>query len=183
MSYDDPEQMNPLIFRYIEGLQWVMHYYYSGVCSWGWFYDYHYAPRISGVPIPRSCLTTAFSFTKDFVGVDKMTFHFELGKPFRPFEQLMGVLPEASKELVPAPYRVSMPYLYRGVMLYPSSQPLMYDVDSPILDFYPENFSQDMNGKKQEWEAVVKIPFIDEKRLLQAMARMLCYFALILTCR
>ncbi|KAI6855584.1 hypothetical protein KC334_g22350, partial [Hortaea werneckii] len=27
-----------------------------------------------------------------------------------------------------------------------------------------------MNGKKQEWEAVVKIPFIDEKRLLGAMA-------------
>jgi 5'-3' exonuclease len=49
ISYDDPDQMTPLIFRYIEGMQWVMHYYYSGVCSWGWFYDYHYAPRISGV--------------------------------------------------------------------------------------------------------------------------------------
>lgn len=53
----------------------------------------------------------------------------------------------------------------------------MYNVDSPILDFYPTNFEQDMNGKKQEWEAVVKIPFIDEKRLLQAMARMLRYVA------
>jgi 5'-3' exonuclease len=46
----------------------------------------------------------------------------------------------------------------------------MYDVDSPILDFYPKDFEQDLNGKKQEWEAVVKIPFIDENRLLQAMA-------------
>lgn len=36
-----------------------------------------------------------------------MTFNFELGKPFRPFEQLMGVLPEASKELIPMAYRVS----------------------------------------------------------------------------
>lgn len=53
----------------------------------------------------------------------------------------------------------------------------MYDVDSPILDFYPEDFEQDMNGKKQEWEAVVKIPFMDEKRLLQAMARKLCRVA------
>jgi 5'-3' exoribonuclease 1 len=50
----------------------------------------------------------------------------------------------------------------------------MYSVDSPILDFYPEDFEQDMNGKKQEWEAVVKIPFIDEKRLLRAMACTLC---------
>lgn len=46
----------------------------------------------------------------------------------------------------------------------------MYNVDSPILDFYPSEFEQDMNGKKQEWEAVVKIPFIEEERLLKAMA-------------
>lgn len=46
----------------------------------------------------------------------------------------------------------------------------MYDVNSPILDFYPEEFELDLNGKKQDWEAIVKIPFMDEKRLLKAMA-------------
>ena len=46
----------------------------------------------------------------------------------------------------------------------------MYDVSSSILDFYPTEFEQDLNGKKQDWEAVVKIPFIDEKRLLKAMS-------------
>jgi 5'-3' exoribonuclease 1 len=45
----------------------------------------------------------------------------------------------------------------------------MLDPNSPIIDFYPQEFEQDLNGKRQEWEAVVKIPFIDEKRLLQAM--------------
>ncbi|TRM64823.1 exonuclease II [Schizophyllum amplum] len=137
IDYDDPQELGDLIFRYVEGLQWVMHYYYSGVASWGWFYNYHYAPRMS-----------------DLVGVDKMTFDFDLGRPFRPFEQLMGVLPAASKDHIPSAY-----------------QDLMYDEHSPIIDFYPTEFESDLNGKKQEWEAVVKIPFIDEKRLLSAMGK------------
>ncbi|KAI9509818.1 exonuclease II [Russula earlei] len=135
IRFDDKEEMGKLVYRYVEGLQWVMHYYYSGVASWSWFYNYHYAPRVS-----------------DFKGVSEMTFNFELGRPFMPFEQLMGVMPEASKELLPQAY-----------------QDLMWDPNSPILDFYPQEFDQDLNGKRQDWEAVVKIPFIDEKRLLRAM--------------
>lgn len=35
-----------------------------------------------------------------------MVFEFDLGKPFRPFGQLMGVLPSASKDLIPHAYQV-----------------------------------------------------------------------------
>jgi 5'-3' exoribonuclease 2 len=45
----------------------------------------------------------------------------------------------------------------------------MTDEDSDIIDFYPEDFDLDLNGKKQSWKAVVLLPFIDEKRLLDAM--------------
>ena len=78
--------------------------------------------------------------------------NFQLGQPFRPYQQLMGVLPDRSRSIVPAPYHE-----------------LMTSSSSPIIDFYPRDFELDMNGKKMDWEAVVKIPFIDERRLLSAM--------------
>lgn len=82
-----------------------------------------------------------------------MKFEFKLGQPFLPFQQLMGVLPADSQEHVPEAYR-----------------DLMNDEMSPIYDFYPRKFDLDLNGKKMDWEAVVKIPFIDEARLIKAMA-------------
>jgi Xrn1 helical domain len=36
----------------------------------------------------------------------KMAFKFEFETPFRPFEQLMGVLPFASREYIPMAYQV-----------------------------------------------------------------------------
>ena len=129
-------EMRKLTENYVQGLQWVLFYYYRGVASWPWFYQYHYSPMISDV--------------KKGLGVDM---NFPLGQPFRPFQQLMGVLPDRSKKIVPTVYHE-----------------LMTSPDSPIIDFYPRDFDLDMNGKKMEWEAVVKIPFIDERRLLGAMA-------------
>lgn len=77
---------------------------------------------------------------------------FDMGKPFLPFEQLLAVLPSQSKEHLPEPYRQ-----------------LMIDVNSPVYDYYPVDFETDLNGKKQDWEAVVLVPFIDEVKLLDAM--------------
>jgi 5'-3' exoribonuclease 1 len=129
------EELRKLTENYVQGLQWVLYYYYRGIASWPWFYRYHYSPLIS-----------------DIMKGLNANLDFKLGQPFRPFEQLMGVLPDRSKKIVPEVY-----------------WPLMTDPDSPIIDFYPRDFELDMNGKKMDWEAVVKIPFIDEKRLLDAM--------------
>ncbi|CZT49542.1 probable KEM1-multifunctional nuclease [Rhynchosporium secalis] len=129
-------EMTKLCENYVQGLQWVLHYYYRGVVSWPWYYQYHYSPMISDV----------------IMGL-KADVNFKLGQPFHPYEQLMGVLPDRSKSIVPSVYH-----------------DLMTNHNSPIIDFYPRDFELDMNGKKMEWEAVVKIPFIDEKRLLAAMA-------------
>ncbi|XP_036099818.1 5'-3' exoribonuclease 1 isoform X4 [Molossus molossus] len=120
---------------YIQAIQWILHYYYHGVQSWSWYYPYHYAP-----------------FLSDIRNISTLKIYFELGKPFKPFEQLLAVLPAASKNLLPTCY-----------------QHLMTSEDSPIIEYYPPDFKTDLNGKQQEWEAVVLIPFIDEKRLLEAM--------------
>uniref|UniRef100_A0AAR2LD66 5'-3' exoribonuclease 1 n=1 Tax=Pygocentrus nattereri TaxID=42514 RepID=A0AAR2LD66_PYGNA len=120
---------------YVEGIQWILHYYYHGVQSWSWYYPYHYAPFLSDV--------------RNVAGL-KLTF--DLGKPFMPFEQLLAVLPAASKDLLPRCF-----------------QHLMTSQSSSIIEYYPLDFKTDLNGKQQEWEAVVLIPFIDERRLLAAM--------------
>lgn len=75
---------------------------------------------------------------------------FRRGKPFRPLTQLMSVLPPESSQFLPAPMR-----------------DLMTNPHSPVVDFYPVDFSVDPNGKRNDWEAVVIVPFIDEDRLLK----------------
>jgi 5'-3' exoribonuclease 2 len=94
-------------------------------------------------------------FAADFVGLEDMDPRklFEKGVPFHPYEQLMGVLPAASNHAIPEPFRV-----------------LMEDPESSIYDFYPVDFPIDLNGKKFAWQGVAVLPFIDEKRLLDAMA-------------
>lgn len=50
-------------------------------------------------------------------------------------------------------------------------QGLMIEEDSEIIDFYPEEFHIDMNGKKMLWQGVALLPFIDQTRLLDALAK------------
>lgn len=50
------------------------------------------------------------------------------------------------------------------IVLFCFAQALMINDTSPIVEFYPVEFDTDLNGKLQEWEAVVLIPFIDEVR-------------------
>lgn len=120
---------------YVEGLAWVLLYYYQGCPSWEWYYPYHYAP-----------------FAADFTNLVSMEIVFEKGRVSRPFEQLMSVLPAASRHALPEVFH-----------------PLMTEKESKIIDFYPEEFEVDLNGKKMAWQGVALLPFIDMPRLLAAV--------------
>ncbi|KAI1262337.1 exoribonuclease Dhp1 [Xylariaceae sp. FL1019] len=91
-------------------------------------------------------------FAQDFKDLAKMEIKFEKGRIARPFEQLMSVQPAASRHVLPDAFH-----------------DLMQNEDSPIIDFYPEDFVVDLNGKKMAWQGVALLPFIEMPRLLAAV--------------
>ncbi|XP_051500247.1 5'-3' exoribonuclease 2 [Myxocyprinus asiaticus] len=133
----DDEFRKKVVQSYVEGLCWVLRYYYQGCASWKWYFPFHYAP-----------------FASDFKDLKGMFSEFEKEtKPFKPLEQLMGVFPAASGNFLPATWRA-----------------LMSDPESSIIDFYPDDFAIDLNGKKYAWQGVALLPFVDERRLRAALA-------------
>ncbi|QLG74032.1 hypothetical protein HG535_0F05440 [Zygotorulaspora mrakii] len=97
-----------LVRCYIEGVSWVLAYYYQGCASWDWYYPYHYAP-----------------FASDFFGFSNMEVKFEKGTPFLPYEQLMSVLPAASGH--------TLPEIFRPLMSEPTSEIIdFYPAEFPI---------------------------------------------------
>ncbi|TMW45553.1 hypothetical protein DOY81_009367 [Sarcophaga bullata] len=131
-----------LDFRYSVALQYV-----RGLC---WVLKYYY----------QGCASWNWyfpyhyaPFASDFVNIAGLSTQFENGsKPFNPLEQLMGVFPAASSSHVPEPWAK-----------------LMHDPHSDIIDFYPEDFKIDLNGKKFAWQGVALLPFVDENRLFKAL--------------
>ena len=88
-------------------------------------------------------------FISDIKSLKKTYVKFDMAKPLLPLQHLVAVLPPANSHLLPV-----------------CLQFLLTDPKSSIIDFYPENFETDLNGKTNDWEAIVLIPFIDEEKLV-----------------
>jgi 5'-3' exoribonuclease 1 len=74
---------------YLEGVQWVLGYYLSGVPHWKWAYPYNYAPFLSDL-------------AKYAAGLHRPSYvKWRDNAPFPPLLQLMCVLPRHSSDLLP----------------------------------------------------------------------------------
>ncbi|KAJ8673539.1 hypothetical protein QAD02_004801 [Eretmocerus hayati] len=88
----------------------------------------------------------------DIREITDVKFDFRLSEPFLPLQHLLAVLPAQNNHLLPK-----------------SLRSLVTSPKSPIIDWYPETFEVDLNGKSNDWEAIVLIPFIEEEKLIKAM--------------
>jgi len=85
-SFGEDYNISEICNKYVEGMQWVISYYTSGVTNWKWLYNYHYAP-------PASVLA---KYILDFVNPI-----YPITTPSTTFQQLLCVLPPKSSKLLP----------------------------------------------------------------------------------
>jgi len=74
--------------EYLEGMQWVLSYYTTGVPNWKWYYAHHYSP-------PASILSKYIDTFKFVTYPNTIS--------ATPFQQLLCVLPPKSANLIPQP--------------------------------------------------------------------------------
>ncbi|EUD65528.1 hypothetical protein C922_04034 [Plasmodium inui San Antonio 1] len=78
----------------------------------------------------------------DLLSFEKSDFFFEKGKPYSAYTHLISVLPQKDNNLLPEAYKN------------------IYSEDE-VKSFFPENVRIDPNGKKETWEYIVHLPFIN----------------------
>nr|QBK87572.1 MAG: XRN 5'-3' exonuclease [Marseillevirus LCMAC201] len=125
--------------QYIQGLEWVHFYYHSRPKNWQWFFPYHYTPLVMDIV---DYLTNASSGSRLTRVSNKYL------EPILPFQQLLCVVPPRSKILLPR----FLQYLYKN----------------KLVQYYPEKYLLDLEGKTREWEAIAILPFIQIEDVFSA---------------
>ena len=117
---------------YLEGLYYCIHYYLIDLPSWKWYYPFRVAP------MPSDLL--------QYLNENPLDFHFELGEPYTPIEQLALMLPPQRISMLPKPLRT-----------------LITNETSPLIPYYPIDFKLDkVFGEKFEYAKPLLPVFVDK---------------------
>ncbi|EGR32559.1 hypothetical protein IMG5_077960 [Ichthyophthirius multifiliis] len=132
--------LDNLITKYIEGLQFVLLYYYKGVPSWSWYYPFYYAPMSADISLYIEYKQSILS----------QTIKFDLSQPYQPMKQLMCIIHPENASLLP-----------------PKIAQLLTDqTNSPLrnpIDYYPEEYRIDPYGGVFAHEYIVVLPFMEQE--------------------
>ncbi len=90
INYQNKKQVNQICFEYLKSWMFCLRYYFDQLPSWSWYYSYHASP------LPSDLYQTLLRITDI-----NTKFHFDQGRPFKPYEQLMLILPKENKLLPP----------------------------------------------------------------------------------
>jgi 5'-3' exonuclease len=147
-------KITEMINKYLITLSWVFLYYKEGTkaVNSDWLYPYYYTPLLRDliVVLERNLSDNG---ENDFNGVNSAKAR-EGMINFTALHQMVAVLPRHSVKLLPEELRP------------------LFSVNSPILDMYFEKFDIDMDGKEEEHNGIVIIPFIDKNRIYEAVEQM-----------
>lgn len=129
------------IKHYIEGLIFVLRYYFDEIPSYTWYYQYHYAPFAGDI-----------ADVMDKYNEDKEVF--AKTSPIFPIQQLFCILPPKSKELLPK-----------------AIQKYMSEEDNEIGEMMKTDLVLDSDFKKNDWEYILLTPNIDQGKFMEIFNR------------
>lgn len=87
-KYFNGYNIEDICHEYLDGLQWILTYYTTGVTDWKWIFKHHYGPFAH--ELAKYISTFQFRETVS-------------SNPTKPFQQLLCVLPPKSAGLIPIP--------------------------------------------------------------------------------
>jgi 5'-3' exoribonuclease 2 len=147
---NSPETIKRSCENYIEGLLWVVNYYYNLKACQEWYCHLHYAPTVHDI---RNFM---FTMNTDYVNAKLTallkTVYEETEHPDRSSLQLLLVLPPQSIHLIPKHF-----------------QPIIHDIQHGCVHFYPHDFRVMTYLKHKLWECSPIIPHVDINKIKRSM--------------
>lgn len=139
--------INTVCYKYIEGLQWIIHYYFNNTpISWTWFYEYLASPLLVDLDKYLKKFTITFNFEQEESSI--------LQGPLQSHIQCLCVLPPQLSNL-----------------LIKELQCLVTDPKSKIIHMFPKIFREDRINKTVSYKCMPIIPAINLRTILEEVSK------------